>query len=78
MGTPCVNIGTRQEGRSRGRNVIDVTYDVNKINKAIMAQINSKGRLQDPIYGDGKAGVRIAEILSKSNVKVQKRLAFIR
>ena len=52
--------------------------NANKINKAIMAQINSTERLQDPIYGDGKAGVRIAEILSKSNVKVQKRLAFIR
>ena len=41
LGVPAVNIGTRQNGRLRGKNVIDVGYDRKEITKAskIMAGV---------------------------------------
>ena len=35
LGLPTVNVGGRQEGRDRGRNVIDVPYDRKEIRSAI-------------------------------------------
>src|SRR3989338_6446074 len=35
FGTPVVNVGTRQQRRERGGNIIDVGYDRNKIASAI-------------------------------------------
>lgn len=69
MGVPCVNIGTRQKGRDRGRNVIDVGYDKDEIKKAIRKQIDIGRYPSDHIYGDGKAGERIAKILSNLDYK---------
>lgn len=64
LGVPVVNIGTRQQGRQRGRNVIDVGYDASAILAAARGQI-SKGRYpRDDVYGDGHSGERIAEVLS--------------
>lgn len=69
MGVPSVNIGTRQRGRDRGRNVIDVGYDRDEIVKAIKKQIEVGRYPQDFIYGDGKAGERIARILSEISLE---------
>ena len=33
LGTPSVNIGSRQHGRERGKNVVDVGYDNSEIVK---------------------------------------------
>jgi UDP-hydrolysing UDP-N-acetyl-D-glucosamine 2-epimerase len=64
LGTPVVNIGTRQSARARGANVIDVDYDTNKICAAVRQQI-THGRYQpDRRYGDGQSGQRIAEFLA--------------
>ena len=76
IGTPVVNIGSRQNKRERGINVIDVEYDKNEIKNAIITQINHGKYKQDSIYGDGNAGKKIAEILSKKNVNVQKCITF--
>lgn len=76
IGVPAVNIGTRQTSRQRGRNVIDVPNDRNLIKKAIEKQISVGKYPSDPIYGDGKAGKRIADILAKVNVNIQKRLVY--
>jgi UDP-hydrolysing UDP-N-acetyl-D-glucosamine 2-epimerase len=77
LGTPVVNIGTRQQGRERGRNVIDVDYDRDSIYRAVERQVNHGPYEMDPIYGDGKAGLRIAEILSRiGKVNVQKRIVY--
>lgn len=76
MGTPCVNIGTRQMGRERGENVIDVDYNCQDIVKAVLQQ-KKHGRYQSKsIYGDGKAGERIANILAVTSVDVQKRITY--
>ena len=76
IGVPAVNIGTRQTSRQRGRNVIDVPNDRNLIKKAIEKQISVGKYPSDPIYGDGKAGKRIADILAKVNINIQKRLVY--
>ena len=76
IGTPVVNIGSRQNSRDRGKNVIDVDYSKDEIYKAISLQIK-KGKYQmEPIYGDGSAGKKIAEILFKEKVKVQKKITY--
>lgn len=74
---PVVNIGSRETGRERSTNVIDVGYNRKKIVKAIKKALHDKKfrarvkRCKNP-YGDGKAGKRIADILSE--VKITQRL----
>jgi UDP-hydrolysing UDP-N-acetyl-D-glucosamine 2-epimerase len=63
LGIPVVNIGSRQNGRERGMNVIDVDYNQTAIQTAILEQIENGHYTQDRIYGEGDAGKRIAEIL---------------
>ena len=74
-GTPAVNIGTRQEGRERGPNVIDVGHDRAAIAEAIRRQVEARARIVPAhLYGDGKAGERIADVLSRAALHVQKRI----
>lgn len=76
LGVPVVNIGTRQEGRDRSANVIDVGYDRSAIVAAVRRQLQHGRFPSDPLYGDGKAGPRIAQILATCPLTVQKRLSF--
>lgn len=76
IGTPSVNIGSRQEGRERGKNILDVSSDRDAIAAAIRRQIEHGKYPSDPIYGDGKAGTRIADVLSTCTYTVQKRIAY--
>lgn len=61
LAVPAVNIGTRQEGRERAENVIDVPHDMERIREAIQSIRTPKKSL---LYGDGKAGQRIAEVIA--------------
>ncbi len=81
---PFVNIGIRQQGREKVENVIDVDYDKEEIKKAIEKAINDKKFIEkvksckNP-YGDGKAGIKIADILSKIKIDhhlLEKRLTY--
>lgn len=76
LGIPSVNIGTRQNGRERGKNVIDVSYNKNEIKKAIKKQINMKSYKTQNIYGDGYASVKILKILKKIKLITQKTIAY--
>ena len=76
LGVPVVNIGSRQAGRERGRNTKDVDYDATQILKALQEQSNHGLYSSDPIYGDGQAGKRIAEILSVCELSIEKRLEY--
>jgi UDP-hydrolysing UDP-N-acetyl-D-glucosamine 2-epimerase len=77
IGTPVVNIGTRQIGRERGPNVVDVAYDRDAIVEAISAQVRHGRYRTADTYGDGKAGERIAGTLaSLGKVNVQKRITY--
>ncbi len=76
IGTPTVNLGSRQDARDRGSNVIDCDHDRDQIYAAIRRQIDHGRYAMEPIYGDGKAGERIAEILAHKTVKVQKQITY--
>ena len=76
LGVPCVNIGTRQGGRERGKNVMDAPYDRKAIRAAIDAQLKVKRYTPDLRFGDGTAGKKMADVLATVNPRVQKRLAY--
>jgi len=76
LGVPVVNIGTRQTGRERGGNVIDVEYDREKINAAIRQQIGNGRYDSDRLYGEGDAGERISDLLAKVPLEIEKRLSY--
>jgi len=75
IGTPAVNIGTRQAGRQRGRNVIDVDYSSAEITAAIRQSLGESYE-SDAVYGDGHAGKRIADVLATCSTDIQKRLHY--
>ena len=67
MKTPSVTIGSRQKGRERANNVVEVGYDRKSIKKAIRKATTSTfrtlaARAMSP-YGNGTAGKTIARIL---------------
>lgn len=76
IGVPAVNVGSRQGGRQRGANAVDVDYDRASIAEAIERQVAHGSYPPDPIYGDGHAGERIADVLASVTVAVQKRIAY--
>ncbi|MBI3457932.1 MAG: hypothetical protein HY002_19315 [Candidatus Rokubacteria bacterium] len=62
--------------RQRGKNVTDVSYDRNAIAEAILEQVRHGPYPSEPIYGDGRAGERIADILARCPLYVQKRMTY--
>lgn len=76
LGTPVVNIGTRQNGRLRGKNVIDTNHSSKEIKKAIEYQINHGRYESDFIYGDGKSGKKIVKVLSNVKINLDKTISY--
>lgn len=76
LGTPVVNIGTRQSSRLCGQNVINVDSDAGAIEVAIKQQLEHGRYEMDTLYGDGGAGARIAEILAVANPAIQKQIVY--
>jgi UDP-hydrolysing UDP-N-acetyl-D-glucosamine 2-epimerase len=76
MGLPVVNIGSRQSGRDRGLNVRDVGYDRQAIHQTVREQL-ANGRCPSvPLYGHGKAGLAIAELLRQAPLTIDKRITY--
>lgn len=73
---PVVNIGRRQLGRVRDKNVIDVEGDWSDIFKAIKKSLSKNFRKSlkgcGKIYGDGHSAERIVKVLK--NIKINKEL----
>ena len=73
FGCPAVNIGSRQAGRLRADNVIDVDYKEKEISDAVHLSLEDKTFIKtcketiNP-YGIGDAGIKIAKILSEISV----------
>jgi len=70
LGLPVVNIGSRQDGRERGRNVIDVPSEREAIGDAVDRALNDwefRAMVEDCVspYGDGRASDRVAAMLAK-------------
>ena len=77
LGVPCVNIGSRQNSRERGKNVIDVPFEKKKILDAMKIQIKSGKYKKGTLYGDGNASKKIIKILKKlSSIKIQKKITY--
>ena len=77
IGTPAVNIGSRQDGRQRGPNVMDVGYESAEIAGAVRRQLENGGYDSAPIYGNGTAGKQIAEVLATIDPPpIQKRITY--
>ncbi len=73
FGCPTVNIGSRQNGRIRGQNVIDTSYNkteiINAINKCFSNKnFLNKCKFTDNPYFLGNAGKKIANIISKIEI----------
>ena len=73
---PCINIGTRQQGRLRADNVIDVPHDVKNILDAIYKILNDSEyskmleSIENP-YGDGQSAKRIVDIIETVDLSKQ-------
>ena len=77
IGTPVVNIGSRQSKRERSKNVIDVkSFDVELIKNAIQKQIKHGPYESNELYGLGNSGMQIANIISKTNLSPQKSITY--
>lgn len=76
LGVPVVNIGTRQNRRLRGNNVIDVTYDEVSIKKAIVTQIENPKNEKSNVYGTGTSGKQIATILATTSLPFHKTIMY--
>jgi len=76
MGVPVVNIGSRQEGRDRGNNVIDVNYCRDEISSAIQKCLAAPSPAPSHIYGSGNAGNAVAGILESIKLRYHKKNSF--
>lgn len=73
---PTVNIGNREKGRLQSTNVINVGYNSKDIEaaigKALSPAFKKIAQKAPSVYGDGKSGKRIADILE--NIKIDDKL----
>jgi UDP-hydrolysing UDP-N-acetyl-D-glucosamine 2-epimerase len=76
LGVPVVNIGSRQNRRDRGDNVIDVSYDENEIVKGIQSAFKNTERKQSLVYGGGNAGEKIASFLCSLPLQFHKTISY--
>lgn len=76
LGVPVVNIGSRQNGRERGKNIIDTNYNCDEIIVAAQKQIDHGRYSPDYMYGDGNAGEKMAELLSKVSPSINKKITY--
>lgn len=77
LGSPAVNIGSRQTRRERGSNVTDAPHERVAIADAIRSQIANGKYEPSSLFGDGNAGAQIAEILATiDEISPQKFIAY--
>lgn len=84
LGCPVVNIGSRQNGRLRADNVIDVGYNRDEIISTVRKALNDEGfrrqcRNSKNHYGAGNAGEQIAHVLATIDINLdllQKRMTY--
>lgn len=74
LGLPAINIGSRQNGRERGPNVVDVLHNRESIKAAILEQAGKRYE-RSTRYGDGRSGERIAEVIAKMDLGKKREAA---
>ncbi len=73
---PVVNIGSRQNRRDRGENVLDVDYDQKAIQKAIHHWMANGKPPRSEVYGGGDAGMQIAHLLATVPTRFHKTIVY--
>ncbi|MBI2639301.1 MAG: UDP-N-acetylglucosamine 2-epimerase (hydrolyzing) [Candidatus Sungbacteria bacterium] len=73
FGVPVVNVGSRQQGRSRGENVTDAGYDAGEIKQAIDKQIIHGPYQQSFMYHKPQTSKMIRHVLKTAPLYTQKR-----
>lgn len=63
LNLPAVNLGPRQAGREKAKNIIDASYDKPSIIKAIKLALNQKLFSVSNPYGDGQTAQRVLKFL---------------
>ena len=76
---PVINIGDRQKGRLRNKNIIDVSYEEAEIIKGINTALYDKKFAKDldnieNIYGDGTTSKKIVKVLK--TIEINKKLLY--
>jgi UDP-hydrolysing UDP-N-acetyl-D-glucosamine 2-epimerase len=77
LGVPVVNVGHRQHGRERARNVLDVPCERERIHIAIREQLSHGRYPSSTLYGAGDAGVKIAEVLAHVSPRTHSRALWV-
>ncbi|WGV18118.1 UDP-N-acetylglucosamine 2-epimerase [Fuscovulum ytuae] len=63
LGTPCLNLGSRQNGRLRNGNVVDCAeFNIPAISQALRRTLAMKGPFEN-LYGDGRTIERLGAVL---------------
>jgi UDP-hydrolysing UDP-N-acetyl-D-glucosamine 2-epimerase len=83
LGIPVVNVGTRQAGRERSGNVIDVGWEETQIVRGLKRALENDAfrhgaARRKNVYGDGKASKRIVMVLegiARDGMPLEKRFA---
>ncbi len=76
LSIPSINIGTRQNKRIRGFNVIDVPHEKQLIIEAATRIKKQKRPKRSKIYGEGDSGEKIANILSDVSLIYHKTITY--
>ncbi len=76
LGVPVINIGSRQNARARGFNVIDVDYDKEMISNAMERHSQTEKCEESFVYGGGDAGHKMAELLSSLPLRFSKTITY--
>jgi UDP-hydrolysing UDP-N-acetyl-D-glucosamine 2-epimerase len=76
LGVPVVNIGSRQHGRDRGSNVIDVDYNRIEILTALNQHLMNPKPESSAVYGGGDAGKKMAHLLAELELKYHKTITY--
>ena len=76
LGVPVVNIGTRQYGRQRAKGVVDCDHNKDMIKDAINIHMKHGHYESELIYGDGTAGLKIANILATIKLTYHKTITY--
>jgi UDP-hydrolysing UDP-N-acetyl-D-glucosamine 2-epimerase len=76
LGVPVVLVGDRQEGRENGENILIVDYDEKTIYDSVKQQLSHGKYESQHIFGEGIAGIQMAEKLSHISLNVKKRMTY--
>lgn len=76
LGTPAVIVGDRQENREHGENIIFSDYDRKNISQAIKKHISNGTYNSNMMFGEGNAGVKIADKLATIRLLKKKKITY--